>query len=67
VLDSFPAKRGKSLPRFIGHDVLILNAPVRRFDNDPDRTTAAAANLNVDMEYTFQSLNPSHASMALSR
>ena len=28
-------------------NVLNLNTPVRRIGNDPDRTTAAAANLNV--------------------
>ena len=32
----------EGLPHFIGHDVLVLNAAVRRFDDDPDRTTAAA-------------------------
>jgi len=35
------------LPRFTGHDILVLNAAVRRFDDDPDRTTAAATDLDV--------------------
>jgi hypothetical protein len=43
----------EGLPRFIGYDVLILNATVRRPDDDPDRTTAAAADLDVDTEHTF--------------
>jgi len=37
-----------SLPRFTGHDILVLNAAVRRFDDDPDRTTAAATDLDID-------------------
>jgi hypothetical protein len=34
-------------------DVLVLNAAVRRFDDDPDRTAAAATDLDVDTEHTF--------------
>ena len=38
----------ESLPRFTGYDVLVLNA-----GDDPDRTTAAATDLDVDTEHTF--------------
>ena len=41
-------------------DVLILNATVRRPDDDPDRTTAASANANVDIEYAFESRRSGH-------
>ena len=34
-------------------DVLILDAPVRRPDDDPNGTTTTAANLNVDAEYSL--------------
>ena len=37
-------------------DVLLLNATVRRIDDHPDRPTAAAANLNVDIENSLESL-----------
>jgi len=43
-------------------DVLVLNAC-----DDPDRTTAASANANVDIEYAFEPLRPGHCSMTLSR
>jgi len=36
----------EGLPRCIGHDVLILNTAVRRFDNNSDRPAAPAANLD---------------------
>ena len=42
--------------------LLVLNAR-----NDPDRTTAAAANLNVDIEYALESLSPGHRRVTLSR
>jgi len=35
-------------PRFIGYDVLVLNAQVRRIDDHPDRPTAAGADLDID-------------------
>jgi hypothetical protein len=35
-------------------DLLILDATVRRLDDDPHRATAAAANLDIDIEHTFQ-------------
>ena len=47
--------------------VLLLNATVRRSDDDFDRPTAATANLNVDIEHALESLGPSHSSMALGR
>ena len=42
--------------------ILVLNT-----SNDPDRTTAAAANLNVDIENSLESLGPGHCGMTLSR
>jgi len=42
-------------------NVLIFNTPVRRIGNDPDRTTAAAANLNVYVEDALEPLCPGHA------
>ena len=36
-------------------DVLVLNAC-----DDPDRTTAASANANVDIEYAFEPLRLGH-------
>ena len=48
-------------------DVLVLDTPVRRIGNDPDGTTAAAANLNVDIENSLESLGPGHGGMTLSR
>ncbi len=33
--------------------VLVLNTAVRRIDDDPDRSTAAAAGLYVDTENAF--------------
>ena len=44
-------------------DILVLDAPVRRIGNDPDGTTAAAANLNVDIENSLESLGPGHGGM----
>ena len=46
-------------------DVLVLNAAVRRIDDDSDRPTAAAANLDVDAEHTFQALSPDHGGVTL--
>ncbi len=58
-------------------DVLILNATVRRIDDDFDGSTAATANLNkvnqrgasregalghVDIEHALESLGPGHSS-----
>jgi hypothetical protein len=43
-------------------DVLILNTR-----NDPDRTTAAAANFSVDIEHALESLSPGHRRVTLSR
>ena len=48
-------------------DVLILNATVRRIDDDFDGPTAATTNFNIDIEYSFESLSPGHGGMALSR
>jgi hypothetical protein len=45
-------------------DGLVLDAAVRRIDDNPHRTTAAAANLDVDAEHTFQALSPGHRSVA---
>ena len=42
-------------------DLLVLNTR-----NDTDRTTASAANFNVDIEHALESLSPGHGSMALS-
>ena len=44
------------------YGVLLLDA-----SDDFDRTTAATANLNVDIEHALESLGPSHSSMALGR
>ena len=41
------------------NDVLVLNTR-----DDPDRTAAAAANFNVDIEHTFQSLCPGHRALS---
>lgn len=38
----------EGLPRFIGHDILVFDAR-----DNPHRTTAAAANLDLDTEHTF--------------
>ncbi|MDG1683314.1 MAG: hypothetical protein P8H99_04150 [Luminiphilus sp.] len=43
-------------------DVLILNT-----SDDFDGHTAATTNFNVDIEYSLESLSPSHGGMALSR
>ncbi len=42
------------------YDVLVLNT-----SDDSDRPTAAAANLDVDAEHTFQALSPVHGGVAL--
>jgi len=36
-------------------DVLVLNT-----SDDSDRSAAAAADFNVDIEYSFESLGPGH-------
>ena len=43
-------------------DLLVLNT-----SDDFDRPTAATANLNVDIEYSFESLGPGHSRMTLDR
>ena len=43
-------------------DVLILNA-----SDDSDRSAAAAADFDVDIEYSLESLGPSHSRMTLDR
>ena len=43
----------RALPRFTGSNVLIFNTPLRRIGNDPDQTTAAAANFNVHADGRF--------------
>ena len=40
----------ESLPRFIGHDVLVLDATVRRLDDDPDISATKTADLDVDAD-----------------
>ena len=40
----------EGLPRFIGHDVPVLYATVRRIDDDSDRSTVAAADFDVDAD-----------------
>ena len=47
-------------PRFIGFDVLLLDATVRRLDDDFDSPPAATANLDVDFENALESLGPGH-------
>ena len=44
----------ESLPRFTGYDVLILNATVRRSDDDFQRPATATADLNIDGKNAFQ-------------
>ena len=48
-------------------DVLVLNATVRRLDDDSDRSTTATADFNVDIEYSLESLGPGHSRMTLDR
>ena len=48
-------------------DVLLLNATVRRIDDDFDSPPAATANLDVDFEHALESLGPGHSRMALGR
>jgi hypothetical protein len=43
-------------------DVLVLDTR-----DDPDRSTAAAADFDVYVEYSLESLSPVHGGMALSR
>ena len=47
------------------YDVLILDATVRRLDDNPHGTTAAAANLDIDGKNAFQALGPGHSGMPL--
>ncbi|WP_279252467.1 hypothetical protein [Candidatus Seongchinamella marina] len=46
-------------------DVLVFDATARRSDDNSDRTTAAATNLDVDTEHTFKALGPGNGGMAL--
>ena len=39
--------------QYLVYDVLVFEATVRRPDDHPHKTTAAAANLDVDTEHTF--------------
>ena len=48
-------------------DVLVLNAAVRRIDDDLYRSTATTANLDIDIEYAFESLRPGHCRMTFGR
>ena len=57
----------ESLPRFTGYDVLILNATVRRSDDDFQRSATATADLNIDGKNAFQALGPGHRRVTLSR
>jgi hypothetical protein len=41
-------------------DVLVLDTPVRRLDNDSDRSTAATADLYVDIEDALEVLGLGH-------
>jgi len=43
----------------------IYDVPVLATCDDSDGPTAAAANLDVDAEHTFQALNPGHCDMTL--
>ena len=43
-------------------NVLVLNTT-----DDPDRASTASTDLDVDIEYSLESLGPSHSSMALGR
>ena len=43
-------------------DVLVLNT-----SDDSDRSAAEAADFNVDIEYSLESLGPGHGGMALDR
>jgi hypothetical protein len=51
-----------SVPLFmgIGYNVLVLNAR-----DQPDCASATTANLDIDIEHTFQSLSPCHRYMHL--
>ena len=42
--------------------VLVLNT-----SDDSDRSAAAAADFNVDIEYSLESLDPGHSRMTLDR
>ena len=39
-------------------NVLVLDAAVRRPDDDPDSTPATAADLDIDVEHAFEPLSP---------
>ena len=43
------------------NDVLVFDAAVRRSDDDADRSTAAATDLDVYTEDAFKALRPGHA------
>ena len=51
----------EGLPRFIGYNVLVLDA-----GDDSGRTTAATAHFNVDIEYALESLGPEHRDVPFS-
>jgi len=55
----------EGLPRFIGHDVLVLDATVRRLDDDPDISATKTADLDIDVEDAFEPLRPGHGGMTL--
>ena len=48
-------------------DVLVLDAAVRRLDDGSDVSTAAGADLDVDIEHALESLGPGRSRMALGR
>ena len=47
-------------------DVLILNATVRRIDDDFGGSTAATIKFNIDIEYSLESLGPGHRDVPFS-
>jgi hypothetical protein len=51
----------EGLPRFIGDDVLALDA-----GDDFDGLTTAIANVNVDIEYALESMGPGHCDVSFS-
>ncbi|MEZ5501615.1 MAG: hypothetical protein R3E50_02750 [Halioglobus sp.] len=51
----------EGLPRFVGHDVLVLDA-----GDDSGRATTATATFNVDIEYALESLGPIHRDVPFS-
>jgi hypothetical protein len=51
----------EGLPRFIGYDVLVLDA-----GDDFDGSTTAITNVNVDIEDALESLGPGHCDVPFS-